>query len=27
LLGKKAGDEVTVQAPDGPMVYKVIAIK
>ena len=27
LLGKKAGDEVTVQAPDGPMVYKVVAIK
>lgn len=27
LLGRKVGDEVTVQAPDGPMVYKVVAIK
>ncbi len=27
LLGKKVGDEVTVQAPDGATVFKVVAIK
>lgn len=27
LLGKKAGEEATIETPDGRMVYRVIAIK
>jgi transcription elongation factor GreA len=27
LLGKKVGDDVTVNAPAGPEIFKVVAIK